>query len=52
MPRLVDGKVMVPIVPSRIETGRGELLIDGMREMLPDEDGYDRPKEEWLEANV
>jgi hypothetical protein len=46
-PRIIDGKVYVPIMPSILENG---MCIDGMREMLPDEDGYEEMRE-WIEAN-
>jgi hypothetical protein len=51
MPVLQNGKVYVPIILSRIQTEHGELWIDAMREMLPEEEGYDRLKE-WLEKDL
>jgi hypothetical protein len=41
-PTIIDGKLMVPITPSIIETAPGEwLCVDGMSKMMPDEEGYD-----------
>lgn len=46
-PQIVDGKVYVPIMPSVLEDG---TCIDGMREMLPEESGYEAVRT-WIEAN-
>jgi hypothetical protein len=35
MPILRDGKVFRPIVPSRIVTNRGVIMVDAMEEVLP-----------------
>jgi hypothetical protein len=43
-PRLIDGKVYVPIVPSFVDG----VCIEGMREMLPDLPAYDPNGENLL----
>jgi hypothetical protein len=48
-PILREGRIYRPIIPSRIETERGEILIDGLEEVLPGDPEYDRLLE-WLQS--